>query len=141
MKKKTWGPPPLCMSPHPNLFGLLGAPVYYCDLACRHSIHFDNTMYLIVGEVLFDRNHPEQPPDFIFSPKDEATNFSPRLEQLPVSTVWTDQLDCRGRSRGSPGGPDPPLPPPPPPHLLSIQIPPRKWLPPPFFFLFLDLKW
>lgn len=39
----------------------------------------------VVGEVIFDRNHPDQPPDVIFSPKDEATNFSPRLEQLPVS--------------------------------------------------------
>lgn len=49
-----------------------------------------NNVYLSLiplksGEVLFDRNHPGEPPDIIFSPKDENTEFSPRVEELPVS--------------------------------------------------------
>ena len=38
-----------------------------------------------LGEVIFDRNCPEQPPDLIFSPKDDSAGFSPNLEHLPVS--------------------------------------------------------
>lgn len=39
----------------------------------------------LLGEVIFDQNHPEHPPDIILSPKDEITHFNPDLEELSVS--------------------------------------------------------
>lgn len=48
---------------------------------------------IYIGEVMFDRNFPEQPPDVIFSPKDNSTGFSPNLEQLPVSTCGPGTCD------------------------------------------------
>ncbi len=45
------------------------------------------TYNVLTGEVIFDRNHPGEPPDIIFSPKDEITDFCPNLENIPVSNL------------------------------------------------------
>jgi hypothetical protein len=37
----------------------------------------------IAGEVLFDCNYPEDPPDFIFGPEDK--DFCPNIENIKVS--------------------------------------------------------
>ena len=39
------------------------------------------------GELLFDRNSPTDPPDIIFSPKDDITGFDPDIENLSVQTL------------------------------------------------------
>lgn len=36
------------------------------------------------GEVIFDRNHPDRPPDIIFSSEDDFMEFDPDIEQLKV---------------------------------------------------------
>lgn len=38
------------------------------------------------GELLFDRNSPTEPPDIIFSPKDDVTGFEPDVENISVLT-------------------------------------------------------
>lgn len=42
-------------------------------------------MHVCIGEVIFDRNHPTQPPDVIFSAEDDQMGFDPDIEKL---TVW-----------------------------------------------------
>ena len=39
----------------------------------------------VIGEVIFDRNHLDEPPDFIFSTQDDLTDFNPSIEKLTVS--------------------------------------------------------
>lgn len=51
----------------------------------------------LVGELIFDRNHPLEPPDIIFSPKDDSTDFNPSIEDLPVISNINSHLVRWGR--------------------------------------------
>ena len=42
-------------------------------------------VYVIVGETLFNVNHPSEPPDFIFNGSDHQ--FRPDIADIKVSTV------------------------------------------------------
>lgn len=43
-----------------------------------------NCAMCLLGEVIFDRNHPTLPPDIIFSPQDELLEFDPDIDRLKV---------------------------------------------------------
>ena len=42
----------------------------------------------MAGEVIFDRNHPFDPPDLIFSTEDNRREFCPDLEKLQVKHTF-----------------------------------------------------
>ena len=46
------------------------------------NIHDSILAHVPIGEVLFDCNYPEEPPDFIFGPED--VDFNPDIEDIQV---------------------------------------------------------
>lgn len=72
----------------------MGIPYCGTQIECKLSTFFEISKWCcgwlccwllhVSGEVIFDRNHPTQPPDIIFSPQDELLEFDPDIEKLKV---------------------------------------------------------